>query len=221
MQLKLDIWTGGKFDFNYYFLIICGFQLGGNIKRNHLRNSSVVYAKKNTNLVVKISLTSLQLKKILKLMARYVKFNSTLYFVHSHFGLKLLMKQLFEQTSIFFLNRKCQNKIYKYRGRKKRLSFIHSHLKQLKKLYFVGYWQPGYLTNRSNFFDIRLKKQLTARYPQFGFLNDYKINLISLKEFEFTRIPYSSMVNLNAPKVDHGMYNIPGNGMSYDTFISI
>jgi ribosomal protein S2 len=68
-----DVGTNNKFNLNYFFLIICGFQLGGNTKQNFLRNSSVVYAKKNTNFIVKISLTSLQLKKILKLMARYTR----------------------------------------------------------------------------------------------------------------------------------------------------
>ena len=70
----------GKFNFNYFFLIDCGFQLGGNIQRCYLRNSSVVYAKKNSNFIVKISLTSLQLKKSIKLMARYISKKSTLYF---------------------------------------------------------------------------------------------------------------------------------------------
>jgi ribosomal protein S2 len=122
------------------------------------------------------------------------------------------MKQLFDKTSVFFLSRK-RYKVYK--GLKKQFNYLR--IRQLKNLYFVGYWRPGYLTNRFNFFETRLKKQLTAKYPQFGFINDYKTNLIALKEFKFSKIPYSSMVNLNVSKTNHGMYDIPGNGMSYDT----
>lgn len=208
-----------KFHFNYFFLVECGFQLGGNIKRCYLRNSSVIYAKKNSNFIVKISLTGLQLKKSIRLMARYIRKRSILYFIHSHFGFKLLMKQLFAKVNMFYLKLR-RNTIYIIRSIKKK-NMSNWLVRQLKKLYFLSHWKPGFLTNRINFFKIRLNKKIQVKLPKFGFLNDYKVNLISVKEFKYAHISYSSLVNLNASNTNFGLFDIPGNGVSYDTFILI
>lgn len=204
-----------KFNLNYFFLIACGFQLGGNIKRCYLRNSSVVYAKKKSNFIVKVSLTSLQFKKSIRLMARYIRKKSTLYFVHSHFGFKLLMQQLFDKTNMFYL--KVKRKALSIFKQVETVKIPQIVVRQLKKLYFLSYWRPGFLTNRVNFFKTRINKKIKIKLPKFGFLNDYKVNLISLKEFKFSHISYSSLVNLNVSSTIHGLFDIPGNGVSYDT----
>lgn len=199
-----------KFSFNYIFLMKCGFQLGGNIKRSYLRNSSVVYAQKNFNFIVKISLTSLQLKKSIKLMARYVKRRATLYFVHSHFGFQLLMKQLFAKTNVFYLS----FKPYKHSKLKNKRYIVRC----LKKMYFISQWKPGFLTNRLEFLVTTLNRKVQIRFPKYGFLNDYKTNFVCLKEFKYAKIPYSSLINLNVSNSHQGCFDIPGNGVSYDTF---
>jgi ribosomal protein S2 len=201
---------------DYIQLVFCGFQLGGNVKASDPKTTSVVLGRKNGNYIVKVSLTSLQLKKSLKVMARHVKKKSTLYFVHSHFGLKLLMDQLYHKTNMLYLtstrfitSKFKKNKIYNFTfGR-------------LKKLYFISKWKPGLLTNRVSFFKIRRLKKMPVRYPRYGFVNDYKVNLVCVKELKYTRVPFSSLVNVNASNTSFGYFDIPGNGLSYDTCFSI
>ena len=55
-----------KGQLHYHQFLACGFQLGGNIVPGNLRNTSIVYGRKNNNYIVKISSTSLQFKKSLK-----------------------------------------------------------------------------------------------------------------------------------------------------------
>ena len=87
----------------YTSLLGCGFQLGGNSFLSNLRSTSIICGRKNKNYIIKVSLTSLQLKKSIKIIYRYVKKKSTLYFVHSHFGFKLLMNQLHNKTNMLYL----------------------------------------------------------------------------------------------------------------------
>lgn len=202
-----------KWTIHYCQLLGGGFQLGGNILSNNLRNTSTVYARKNNNYIVKISLTSLQLKKSIKLMARYIKRKSTLYFIHSHFGFKLLMNQLYNKTNMLYL------KITNFISLNCNESKIHNFtFGGLKKLYFLSKWKPGLLTNRISFFQLRIFKKLPIRFPKYGFVNDYKINLVCVKELKYSGVPFSSMINLNVSNSSFGFFDIPGNGVSYDTY---
>jgi ribosomal protein S2 len=201
-----------KGQLHYHQFLACGFQLGGNIVPGNLRNTSIVYGRKNNNYIVKISSTSLQFKKSLKLMSRHIKRKSTLYFIHSHFGFKLLMNQLYNKTNMLyltftnFITLNCNtSKIH------------HFTFGQLKKLYFISKWKPGLLTNRIGFFQLRIFKKLPIRFPKFGFVNDYQVNLVCVKEFKYSRVPFSSIMNVNVVNSSFGFFDIPGNGLSYDT----
>lgn len=200
----------------YSALLNCGFQLGGNVIISFFRSTSIVCGRKNKNYVIKVSLTGLQLKKSIKVMYRYVKKKSTFYFVHSHLGLKLLMNQLHNQTNMLYLTftRFIKSKLNK----SKVYNFFFGHM---KKLYFISKWKPGLVTNRSGFFKTRLAKRLPVRYPKYGFVNDYNTNLVCVKELKISRVPFNSLVNLNASNTFLGFFDIPGNGLSYDTFFSI
>lgn len=200
----------------YGRLINCGFQLGGNAIVGFLRGTSVVYGIKNKNYIIKVSLTGLQLKKSIKIIYRYLKKKSTFYFVHSHFGFRLLMNQLYKKTNVLYLTftRFIKSSINKT----KIYNFFFGYM---KKLYFISKWKPGLVTNRLGFFDMRKLKKTSIKFPKYGFVNDYKINFICVKEFKNARVPFSSLINLNASNTFFGFFDIPGNGASYDTFILI
>lgn len=197
----------------YSSLLGCGFQLGGTSFLNNLRNNSIVCGRKNKNYIIKISLTGLQLKKSIKIMYRYIKRRSTFYFVHSHFGFKLLMNQLYNKTNMLYLTftRFVKSKF----NESKICNFFFGNL---KKLYFVSKWKPGLITNRTNFLETRKLRKLPVRFPKYGFVNDYNNNIVSVKEFKISRVPFSSLINLSASNTFFGFFDIPGNGLSYDTF---
>lgn len=207
-----------RLKFKFYFttyssLLDCGFQLGGTDFLNNLRNNFIICGRKNKNYVIKISLTGLQLKKSIKVMYRYIKRKSTFYFVHSHFGFKLLMTQLYNKTNMLYLTftRFVKSKF----NESKICNFFFG---TLKKLYFVSKWKPGLVTNRTNFLETRKLRKLPIRFPKYGFVNDYNTNIVSIKEFKISRVPFSSLINLSASNTFYGFFDIPGNGLSYDTF---
>jgi ribosomal protein S2 len=208
-KYKLGTTTYGR-------LISCGFQLGGNTMVGFLRGTSVVYGIKNKNYVIKVSLTGLQLKKSIKIIYRYLKRKSTFYFVHSHFGFRLLMKQLHRKTNVLYLT---FHRFVKSSSNKSKVYELFSGF--MKKIYFISNWKPGLVTNRLGFFDMRKKKKISIKFPKYGFVNDYKINFICVKEFKNVRVPFSSLINLNASNTFFGFFDIPGNGTSYDTFTLI
>lgn len=197
----------------YKSVIGCGLQLGGNVFLGTLRNTSVVCGRKNKNYIIKVSLTSLQLKKSIKVMYRYIKKKFTFYFVHSHFGFKLLMNQLHNKTNMLYLTftRFIRSKFNK----SKIYNFFFGNM---KKLYFVSKWKPGLVTNRTNFLETRKLKKSPVKFPQYGFINDYTTNFVCVKELKNSRVPFSSLINLNASNAFFGFFDIPGNGLSYDTF---
>lgn len=200
---------------SYSILVGCGIQLGGNINSSNIRNLSVAYAKKNKNYIIKLSVTSVQLKKSIRLMSRYIRTKSTIYFVHSHFGFKLLMNQLYHKTNMLYLTFTTMSKSKLTYKKSKMYNFAFG---QLKKLYFITKWKPGLLTNRIDFFKLRLLKQTRTRYPRYGYSNDYKINKVCIRELNNSNVPFSSILNLDVLNKNCGFFDIPGNGRSYDTF---
>lgn len=199
----------------YCSLLGCGFQLGGTVLLGNTKTTSVVCGRKNKNYIIKTSLTGLQLKKSIKVMYRYIKKKSTFYFVHSHFGFKLLMNQLHNKTNMLYLtftrfvrSKFNDSKIYNF------------FFGNLKKLYFVSKWKPGLVTNRTSFFETRKLRKQPVRFPKYGFVNDYSTNLVCVKELKVSRVPFCSLINLNASNTFFGFFDIPGNGLSYDTFFS-
>lgn len=197
----------------YKAVIGCGLQLGGNAFLGTLRNISVVCGRKNKNYIIKVSLTGLQLKKSIKIMYRYIKKKFTFYFVHSHFGFKLLMNQLHNKTNMLYLTF-----THFIRSKFNKSKIYNFFFGNMKKIYFVSKWKPGLVTNRTNFLETRKLKKSPVKFPQYGFVNDYVTNLVCVKELKNSRVPFSSLINLNASNAFFGFFDIPGNGLSYDTF---
>lgn len=207
-----------KQSLTYGMFSVNGFQLGGHTRPNNIRNLSITYAKKNKNYIIKLSVTAVQLKKSIRIMSRYIRNKSTLYFIHSHFGFKLLMNQLHHKTNMLYLT---FTKLFKSKLKCKKSKIVNFTFGQLKKLYFITKWKAGLLTNRIDYFKSRLLKTNNMRYPKFGFVNDYFVNYVSVRELNYSNVPFSSMVNLNVSDTSCGFFDIPGNGQSYDTYFLI
>ena len=69
-----------------------------------------------------------------------------------------------------------------------------------------------------SFFEIRKLRKLPVKFPKYGFVNDYSSNFVCVKELKNVKVPFSSLINLNVSNTFFGFFDIPGSGLSYDTY---
>jgi hypothetical protein len=195
-QKKFKLNYFSKYFINYTYLLNLGLHLGGNYKSKHMTNSSIIFGFKNQQSILTLSKTLIELKKILKIIETISFKRGVIYYINNNITFQLACKNIFNMHNKYFLKQK-----------KKLLEYI----------YIFSKWPAGFLTNNSIYFNSLKYKIKFPRLPHFGFLNDFFINFVSLKEFKKVYIPYSCSTDITTFNLNDIFYNIISNGKSIDS----
>jgi hypothetical protein len=193
-KFKLNYFT--KYFINYNYLLDLGLHLGGNYKYKHMTNSSLIYGFKQKQSILNLSQTLFELKKVLKIIETIAFKRGVLYYINHSITFQLTCQ------NVFF----CFNK-YLLKQKKTLLEYIYNFSK----------WSPGFLTNNSIYFNSLKHKLKFPRLPHFGFLNDFLLNYIALKEFKKIWIPYSTLNDITTFNITNVFYTLTSNGKSIDS----
>jgi ribosomal protein S2 len=184
---------------NYKYLIDKGLHLAGSKLNYNIRNSSIVYAKRQNLLLLDLIKNSIQFKKILKLIEIISFKRGVIYFIQNNTIFKF-NSLLVKNPGVHLLKRNTDSKY-------------------LESVFLFNKWTPGFLTNNFVFFN-QLKKKLSfPRLPHLGIIGDHNMNLYILKEFIKLNIPTASCIDVNSQNTELSLYNLTFNGKSQDALI--
>lgn len=193
-KFKLNYFT--KYFINYIYLLNLGLHLGGHYKSKHMTNSSLIYGFKQKQTILNLSKTLFELKKILKIVETISFKRGVLYYINNSITFQLACQNIFSSFNKYILKKK-----------KTLLEYIYNFSK----------WPAGFLTNNSIYFNSLKYKLKFPRLPHFGFLNDFFINFIALKEFKKIWVPYSTLIDTSSFNINNMFYTINSNGKSIDS----
>ena len=112
---------------NYNFLIDKGLHLAGHKLNYNIRNSSIIYGKRQNYLILDLIKNSLQYKKILKLIEIISFKRGVVYFIQNNTTFKF-NSLLVKNPGVHLLKRNTDSKY-------------------LESVFLFNKWTPGFLTN--------------------------------------------------------------------------
>ena len=193
-KFKLNYFT--KYFINYNYLLNLGLHLGGNYKLKHMTNSSLIYGFKHNQTILNLTKTLFELRKTLKIIETISFKRGVLYYVNNSITFQIACQNIFHTFNKYLLKKK-----------KLLLEYIYNFSK----------WPAGFLTNNSIYFKSLKYKLKFPRLPHFGFLNDFFINFIALKEFKKIWVPYCNLIDITQFNLNYSYYTLISNGKSIDS----
>lgn len=195
-RFKLNYFS--KYFINYTYLLNLGLHLGGYHKLKHMTNTSLIYGLKQNQAILNLTKTFFELKKVLKIIETISFKRGVLYYINNLISFQLICKTLFNAYNKYCLKKK-----------KTLLEYI----------YIFSKWPAGFLTNNNIYFNSLKYKLKFPRLPHFGFLNDFLLNLVSLKEFKKICVPYTNLMDTTTFCLTHNFFTIVSNGKSIESTI--
>ena len=121
----------------YKILVLNGLHLGGNFQNFDFSNSSVIYGIRTNNLVINLTLSSFELLKSLRIFERIGRRRRRIFYVYANLSSQSFFKKCFDYYNIHLVTKTKKSKT----------------LTKLfwRKIFLVGKWFPGFLTNRSTY----------------------------------------------------------------------
>lgn len=155
--------------FSLKFFTLFGLQLGGHLQLLDQTTTSAVFGLRNSNTVIDINKTVLELLKVSKILEGLGLKRSVLYFInnikslrcslyycygfynrHLFFPLGMEIISYFRTLKYLKMSRRKRRKLKKFLGFR-RYSFFRAGISLLKKFFISSKWPFGFLSNNSGF----------------------------------------------------------------------